>query len=105
MTKNFPELIDELAKQKFERIEFLLRSARAWTEISDLPNIRENWDKKDKGEDKAMVIIDELMDRIAEVAVITQGLDIYRIARDNGIKAEIKDDEQHNDNEEDFHAS
>ena len=40
MTKNFPELIDELAKQKFERIEFLLRSARAWTEISDLPNSR-----------------------------------------------------------------
>ncbi len=105
MTKEFPDLIDELAQQKLERIEFLLRTAHAWTEISDLPNIRENWDKKDKGEDKAMVIIEELMERIEEVAVITQGLDIYRIARDKGIKAEIKDDEQHNDNEEDFHAS
>jgi len=105
MTKNFVELINELAKQKFERIEFLLRSARAWTEISDLPNIRENWDKKDKGEEKAMVIIDELMDRIAEIGVITQGLDIYTIAKKKGIQVnieEIKDDEQHNDNEEEL---
>jgi len=108
MTKNFVELINELAKQKFERIEFLLRSARAWTEISELPNIKENWDKKDKGEEKAMVIIDELMDRIAEIGVITQGLDIYTIAKKKGIEVnieDIKDDEQHNDNEEDFHAS
>ncbi len=107
MTKDFPELVDELAKQKLERIEFLLKSAKAWTEISDLPNIRENWDKKDKGEDKAMVILEELMERIEEVAVITQGLDIYTIAKKKGIQVkieEIKDDEQHNDNEEEFHA-
>ncbi len=107
MTKDFPELVDELAKQKLERIEFLLKSAKAWTEISDLPNIKENWDKKDKGEDKALEIIDELMQTIEEVAIITQGLDIYTIAKKKGIQVdieEIKDDEQHNDNEEDFHA-
>ncbi len=109
MTKNFVELINELAKQKLERIEFLLRSAKAWTEVSDLPNIRENWDKKDKGEDKAMEIIDELMERIEEVAIITQGLDIYRIARERGIEVkipEINDDEPERvGDDEEFHAN
>jgi len=107
MPKTFADLMDEFAQQKLEKIDHLLRIAKAWTELSDLPNTKENWDKKDKGEDRAMETINELMEIIEEVAIITQGLDIYRIAREKGIDAkipEIEDEEQHNDNEKDFHA-
>jgi len=107
MPKTFVELMDEFSQQKLEKIDHLLRIAKAWTELSDLPNTKENWDKKDKGEDKAMETINELMEIIEEVAILTQGLDIYRIARERGIDSkisEIEDDKQHNDNEKDFHA-
>lgn len=109
MPKTFVELMDEFSQQKLEKIDHLLRIAKAWTEVSDLPNTKENWDKKDKGENKAMDVINELMEIIEEVAILTQGLDIYRIAREKGIDAKIPeinydDEEQHNDNEEEFHA-
>ncbi len=108
MPKTFVELMEEFSKQKLERIEYLLRTAKAWVDVSDLPNKKENWDKKDKGEDKAMEIINELMGTIEEVAILTQGLDIYRVARERGIDVPIPeidvDDEQYNDNEEEFHA-
>lgn len=96
MTKTFVELLDEFSRQKLEKIDHLLRIAKAWTEVSDLPNTKENWDKKDKGEDNAMKTINELMEVIEEVAILTQGLDIYRIARERGIDSkipEIDDDE------------
>ncbi len=97
MTKTFVELMEEFSNQKMEKIDHLLRIAKAWTEVSDLPNTKENWDKKDKGEDKAMQTINELMEVIEEVAILTQGLDIYRIARERGIDSkipEIDDDKE-----------
>lgn len=81
--------MEEFSNQKMEKIDHLLRIAKAWTEVSDLPNTKENWDKKDKGEDKAMQTINELMEIIEEVAILTQGLDIYRIARERGIDSKI----------------
>jgi len=91
MPKTFVELMDEFSHQKLEKIDHLLRIAKAWTELSDLPNTKENWDKKDKGEDKAMQTINELMEVIEEVAILTQGLDIYRIARERGIDSKISE--------------
>ena len=81
--------MEEFSNQKMDKIDHLLRIAKAWTEVSDLPNTKENWDKKDKGEDKAMQTINELMEIIEEVAILTQGLDIYRIARERGIDSKI----------------
>ena len=108
MTKTFVQLMDEFTKSKLERIDYLIRTAKAWVDVSELPNIKENWDKKDKGEDKAMDVIHELMETINEVAVLTQGLDIYRVAREKGIDVPIPEIdtnvEQCNDNEEEFHA-